>query len=336
MNYLVYVLSVSAVIYAFRGFFTQFELISLNLKFIPAIILTAFYVFSSIKIVRIRVAATSLLILPLFLMSQTFLPDSIKTLSYKDFYSQVKSYKRIDLNTSFGNFYGDLKYNPHKGECGTTYTTEDYNYLYWITGGGISEVKKEGKSIFTRGINLYGGIFEEKNITKQWDKKDFLFAVNPYIKYDLRWVGFGIGAHVGNIRWVPLEPIDKTSFNRGTRFSPVLPEVLFRFGRRDILDVQYSYGFNSPTSIPVLLNEFSIGTGFGFRTDYNLRFGTAYSQSYSTTFISAEALIGKKIGLTFKYNFGGDNFVLSNNYTYNIERRGRFLFGASYRFGFKN
>ena len=335
INPALYILSVSGVIYCFRGLFTPFELLSLNLKFIPAVILTAFYVFRSLKILRIRLATASFFAVPVFLATQTFLPDSTKTLSYKDFYSHVKSYKRIDLSTSFGNYYNNLNYNPHQGECGTTYTTEDYNYLYWITGGGFSDIKTEGKSTITKGINIYGGLLEENNITKQWEKKVFLFGVNPYIKYDLKWIGFGLGAHIGNIRWVPLEPIDKASFERGTRFFPILPEVLFRLGRRDILDFQYSYGFNSPTSIPVLLNEFSIGTGFGYRTDYNLRIGTAFSQNYFTKFISAEALVGKKLGLSFKYNFGGDNFYLSNNYIYNIERRGRFLFGANYRFGFK-
>ena len=225
--------------------------------------------------------------------------------------------------------------SPQEGECGTTYTHEDYEYLYRIGGGGLSFITTEEKSITTKGINLFGGVSKEYNLTKQSDKTDFLFGVNPYIKYDLKWLGFGAGAHIGNIRWVPGSPIDRPSFNRGTRFSPVLPEVLFRVGRRDILDLQYRYGFNLPVSLPVLLHEFSLGTGFGFKTDYSLRFGAAVSENYSTTFISAEALLGKKIGLSFKYNFGGYDFYYSDNYYEFIERKGRIQFGANYRFGFK-
>jgi prolipoprotein diacylglyceryltransferase len=330
-----HILAVSVLIYVFRGMFTPFELLSLNLEFIPAVLLTVFLVFRSMKNARIKVATSSFFVLPLFLITQTFLPDSTKSVSYRDFFSQVKSYKRIDLNTSFGNFYNTLSYNPHEGECGTTYTLEDYNYLYWLTGGGYSNIKTDEKSITSMGINVYGGTLEEKNLTKQWEKTNFLFGVNPYIKYDLKWAGIGVGAHVGNLRWVPGKPIDESSFDRGTRFSPVLPEVMLRVGRRDILDFQYSYGFDLPAPLPVLLQEISIGTGFGFRTDYNLRFGAAFSENYSTTFISAEALIGKKIGLTFKYNFAGEDFYFSNNYSDFIERRGRFQFGANYRFGFK-
>jgi hypothetical protein len=133
---------------------------------------------------------------------------------------------------------------------------------------------------------------------------------------------------------VPGSPIDKPEFDRGTRFSPILPEVLLRVGRRDIFDLQYKYGFYLPACIPVLLHELSIGSGFGYKTDYNLRVGTAVSENYATTFISAEALLNKNFGLTLKYNFRGDDFYFSNNYTESVERHGRILFGANYRFGF--
>ena len=186
------------------------------------------------------------------------------------------------------------------------------------------------------GINLYGGINKETNLTKNWEKTDFLLGVNPYIIYDLNWVGFGVGAHLGNIRWVPGGPIDKPYFDRGTRFSPILPEVLLRVGRRDVVDLKYTYGFNLPTSIPVLLHELSIGSGFGFKTEYNLRLGAAMSNYYTTTFISAEALLGKNLGLTFKYNFGGEDFYYYSTNPEYLDRKGRILFGANYRFGFKN
>ena len=105
---------------------------------------------------------------------------------------------------------------------------------------------------------------------------NFLFGVNPYIKYDLNWVGLGVGAHVGNIRWVPQSPIDQIKFNEGTRFSPIMPEVYFRVGRRDILDIRYTYWSDFPSPFPVLLHEFSIGSGFSFKTDFSLRLGGAF------------------------------------------------------------
>ena len=330
-----YLLNITAFIYIFRGLFSPFELISVYTEFIPAVLLTAGYLFRSLQTIRIKVAATPFIILPLFLITQTFSPDSVKQASVKGLNEESKSYKRIDLNTSFGDFYNTLSYNPQEGDCGTVYTHEDYEYLYRVGGAGLSFVKTEGKKMLTRGINIYGGVSNERNLTKQWEKTDFLFGINPFIKYDLNWVGFGAGAHLGNIRWVPAGPLEKQYFDRGTRVSPFLPEVLLRVGRRDILDLQYRYGFNLPTSVPVLLHEFSIGTGFGSKTDYNLRFGTAVSDYYSPKFITAEALLSKGIGLSFKYYFGGEDFYLSNNYPEFIERKGRIQFGANYRFGFK-
>ncbi len=332
---LLYVLSISVCIYTFRGLFTPFELLSLNMRFIPAIFLTAYYVYESLQTVRFRLAATSFFVLPIFLISQTFSPDSTKPGFIKDFYqNEVKSFKRIDVSTSLGVYNSSVKYDPHEETCGTAYTTEDYKYIYRMAGAGFSNITKKRNLITTAGINLYGGISKENNLTKQWEKTSFLFGVNPYIKYDLNWVGVGAGVHLGNLRWVPISPIDATSFERGTRFSPILPEAYFRVGRRDILDLKYTYGFNFPTSIPLLLHEVSIGSGFGNKTEFNLRVGTALSDNDTYAFISAEGLVNKKIGLTFKYNFGnGAFYYTSNNEVEN--RMGRILFGANYRFGFK-
>ena len=150
-NSIIYILSVSAVIYVFRSLFTPFELLSLNIKFIPAILLTAYYVFSSMKTARIKVAITSLFVLPLFLITQTFSSDSTKSVLVKNINDEVKSYKRIDLNTSIGDFYNTLSYNPHEGQCGTAYTHEDYEYLYRMAGSGFSLHQNRRK------INIYNG-----------------------------------------------------------------------------------------------------------------------------------------------------------------------------------
>jgi hypothetical protein len=305
------------------------------MKFVPAIFLTAYYAYQSLKTVRFQLATTSFFILPLFLIAQTLSPDSTKSVSIKDFYqNQVKSYKRIDMGTSFGEYYNTVSYNPHEGECGTEYTREDYKNVYRIAGASISTVTKEGKSITTSGINLYGGPNKEISLTKHLEKTNFLFGVNPYIKYDLNWVGIGTGAHVGNIRWVPGKPIEETKFDRGTRFSPIMPEVYLRVGRRDILDLKYTYGFNFPTSLPVLVHEFSIGSGFSYKTDFSLRLGRTFINNNSYTFITAEGLLDKQLGLTFKYNFGGEDFYSHDSYE-NIKRKGRILFGVNYRFGFQ-
>ena len=332
---IMYVLTLSAVIYLCRNLFTHFELISLNIKFIPAILLVAGHTLISFKETRFQLATTSLFAVPLFLTTQALLPDSTAKNAVKNFnQNEIKSYKRIDAGASIGEYYGTVRYNPHEGDCGTAYTTEDYKYVYRIAGAGYSSVKKNDKSITTWGINLYGGSSKETNITKNSENSNFLFGVNPYIRYDLNWLGMGVGAHLGNIRWVPQNPIDANKFDQGTRFSPIMPDLYLRVGRRDIVDLQYTFGSGFPTIFPVLMHEVSIGSGFGFKTDYNFRLGQALSGNDGFAFISAEALIGKQFGLTFKYNFGGEEFYNSSNYEV-IDRKGRFMAGMNYRFGFR-
>jgi prolipoprotein diacylglyceryltransferase len=335
VNSFLFIAVISVLVYIFRGLFTPFELVSIDTKFIPAILITGYYAFKSITIVRLRLAATSFLVLPLFLIAQTFPPDSVKSASVRNFYENyISSYKRIDAGISSGDYYNTVRYNPQAAFCGSSYTNEDYKYVYRLGGAGYSVITKNRNAITTKGINLYGGTEREDNLTRIMGKTNFIFGVNPYIRYDLKWIGGGIGVHMGNLRWVPGNPVDEITFNRGTRYSPIMPEAYFRVGRRDILDLKYTYGFNFPTSFPVLLHEISIGSGFGHETEYSLRFGIDVSKNEGFTFLSGEGLINKKIGLTLKYNFGnGDFFDSSLN---EVEtRKGRILFGANWRFGFK-
>jgi len=307
---LLFVLALSSVLYAIRGLLTPFELISLDIKFIPAIILTGYHVYCAIKRVRLRLALASFFIFPLFLIFQTTSPDTTKAITIKDFYRhEVKSYKRVDLGTSLGEYNTSVKFNPHEGECGTAYTTEDYRYRYQMFGAGYASIKQKENKISTSGIIIYGGINKENNLTKQWEKTSFLIGLNPYFKYDLNWLGIGAGAHLGYLRWVPGSPIDQAIFDRGTRFSPLLPDIYFRVGRRDILDLRYTFNNNFPTSLPVTTHEFSVG-------------------------FSAEGLFNKQVGFTFKLNLDNGSFIYSSNNVID-KKAGRVLLGLNYRFGFE-
>jgi len=200
---------------------------------------------------------------------------------------------------------------------------------------GMSKIKKTEKTITTIGVNIQGGVDKVYNLTKSWEKPYFLFDINPYIKYDRKWIGMWGGINVGNLRWIPTSPINDKTFDEGTRFSPVMPEVSLRLGRRDILDLKYSYGFNFPSTFPMLLNEISIGSGLGNKNDFTVRYGFGFSKSSdlkSCSFISTEAVISKDIGFTFKYNFGSTFY--SNLEEFPFTSKGRILIGLNYRFGF--
>jgi prolipoprotein diacylglyceryltransferase len=322
-----YIIVLSAIIYVFKELFTMFELVSLDIKFIPAILLTTIHVYKSIPKIRIRLATTSFLIFPLFMIFQTFPQDTIKSRkSIDNFYkNDVKSYTRIDIGTSFSNYYGDLAYNPQPGFCGNTYTHEDYRHDFRIGGIGVSKTKIYDKSGTTMGINLFGGVNEENNLTNNRTETYFLFGINPYIKYDRRWISLGAGVQAGNLRWIPIAPIDSYIYEEGTKFSPFMPSGLLRVGPKDILDLKYNFGFNFPSSFPVLTHELSVGSGFGSKTNFDLRLGLGLAKT-SNYFISAEGLISKQFGLNLRYDYG-NTYYFEHNSSW-------FILGAYYRFGF--
>jgi prolipoprotein diacylglyceryltransferase len=335
--YVIYIFIVSLVIYFFKGLFTRFEIISLDLKFIPAIIMTGYYIFRELAGARIRLVSTSFMVLPLVLVFHSLPQDSTRgTQTISNFYHNLKTYKRIDFGTSIGNFNSELRYNPHEEECGTSYTTEDYKHEFRLAGLGYAKVKKEDNLSTTLGVNIFGGTNKEFNLTTLDEKNYFLFGVGPYIKYDWKWVGFGLGFHAGNLRWVPYNPIDKVTYNSGTKSFPIMPYGSFRVGRQDILDLRYNYGFRFPTSYPVLVNEISLGSGFSLKPDVSFRYGIGVEYWDTHQFVSAEGVVSKKLGLQLRYNFG-NTIYLFNSPNYNTPHRGSWLeLGANYRFGFEN
>jgi hypothetical protein len=272
-------------------------------------------------IIKYRLATSFLLIFPIYMMAQSYQTNADKE----------ETYERIDFGTSIGSMYNELEYNPHEGECGTTYTREQYKIEYRVAGAGYSKVKKSGKSMTTYGVNVYGGTSKEINLTQNIENSHFIGAVNPQIKYEMKWVGIGVGAHLGNLRWIPNKPIEKRTFEDGTKSSWIMPEVYFRLGRRDILDIQYNYGFNFPSPYPALTKDLSIGSGFGQKSDYSLRYGI--SLPLESKFISAEALITKQFGMRLMYIYGGSDEYFSGE---NKKASARVVIGMNYRFGFKN
>jgi len=324
----------SSAILFFRGLFTGFEWLSLTIRFIPAVVILIITVFRSVKPAKVRLATASFFFVPLCLTVLSVPPDTTSNTSARNFYKDVKSYKRLDFATSFGNFYSTTSYNPQEGECGTYYTEEDYQHIYRMGGAGFSKTRNDEKSAVTLGVNVFGGMNNESRISLERERNDFLWGVNPYIRYDLKWLGLGAGTHVGNIRWVPAGHINQSTFDRGTRFSPVLPEVLIRVGRRDWIDLQYNYGFNYPSSFPVNLHELSIGSGFSQATNYHLSAGLGITNNYSFPFISGEALLNRSIGISAKYYFPGTDFYMYETGT-TLPRKGRLSFSLNYRFGFE-
>ncbi len=337
---ILYIFLISVLIFLFRGLFSLYEKASLYLILFPAVVMTLYHIHIALSGNRIKIISSSLMVLPVLLVFPAFYPDTTRTKKPEKVYYQneFSRYKRIDAGTTFGKYYSTVYYNPHQGECGTTYSSEDYEHLFNIIGGGYSVTTNGEDIIITKGINIYGGINDEHNLTRQEYMNYFLWGVNPYIKIDRKWYGAGTGLHAGNLRWIVQKQLNTETLENGTRFSPVLPELMLRLGRKDIIDVMYSYGMHSYSTFPVLSHELSVGTGLGNKTDMSFRFGGIFSEMTTTPFISGEWVIKKKIGMNLKYQFGTtSNYYGQGVYygTTQAKSKGIITFGAGYRFGFE-
>ncbi len=313
-----YILTLSILVYSFKGLFSQYEFVVVWMKFIPAVALTLYFIFTDNRVKKYRLVSSSLLLVPLFIMAQSIQTDSTK----------VEKYKRLDFGGSFGSFYNDVRYNPQQGECGTSYQHEQYKHVYQIGGAGLSEVVKNGNNYTTYGLNLHAGSMTTTSLTTNEEKSNFIFGANPYIKYDMNWFGIGAGLQLGNIRKNTNEDLNESTLKDAHKNHVVLPEFYIRVGRRDILDIDYNYGFLFPSPYPTLNQRLSIGTGFGQKSDYSLRYG--YFNPLGSKFISAEGLINKNIGFKMMYIFKED----VNSYEFPDSKvKGKVVVGLNYRFG---
>ena len=230
-----YIFIISVVLYLFNGLFTSFELWAVWMKFVPALVMTIYFVFKNNAVRKFRLVTSFLLLIPLFVIAQSIQTDSKK----------VEKYKRIDVGVSSGTFSNEVMYNPQQGECGTSYSTENYNHVYTIGGVGMSQITKKGNKIGTLGLNLHGGTNKTTTFSTNQTKSNFLYGVNPYAKYDMNWFGIGVGFQLGNIK-KNISKTESRDIEDTYKSHIILPEFYIRIGRKDILDIDYNYGFMFP------------------------------------------------------------------------------------------
>ncbi|HYW95122.1 MAG TPA: prolipoprotein diacylglyceryl transferase family protein [Bacteroidales bacterium] len=313
----IFITSVSLMVYFFRQLFSRTELMAFYTRFIPAVLLTIWYVYTEVTVRQFRLVTSFFLIIPFFLMAQTIQTDS----------SGTTGYHRLESGFSFGKMYSDLEYNPQAGACGTTYTHEDYRHEYRMGGLGYSRVIFENNSKSTLGVRVYAGREKEYNLTRDFTNTYTLWGINPYVNYDFKWVGMGVGIHAGNLRWIPSESIAKEEVETGTRFSEILPQGYLRVGPSRIADLEFEYAKSFPSPLPVNLYSFRLGTSFGLSEDYHFSFGL--NEPRDVVMINGKFPLDDHFGLDMSYFFGKDY----TNYVTPLRSPARLMFSLNYTFG---
>ncbi|WP_136481056.1 prolipoprotein diacylglyceryl transferase family protein [Cognatitamlana onchidii] len=340
----IYIIILAFFIYVFRNLLVAFELRVVWIMFIPAIIMSFYYLFTEVRLRNHRKLVALWLLTPFYVLAQT-IPDQTPV---------IKKYKRIDIGGSFGDFSNTIKYNPQQvvaqqgqpqtlGGCGpatgTTYTTaysyEFFKESYQVGGAGYSQVIIKGNKINTYGVNISGGSIKRTNLSTNYSESEFIYAINPYAKWDWKWLGVGVGFQLGKLRVNKNETItigeetiaiDNENLDDLTKHHTFLPEFHIRVGPKKYLDIDYNYGFIMPSAYPTLYSRSSIGSAFGLSQDYSLRFGQIWN--LKTGYMSAEALLTNKIGVNLMYVFKKTNNEIDKD-----DISGKFLFSLNYRFG---
>lgn len=313
--------------WALRNWLSGTELLAMNLMLFPAIFLSAKYLFEVNIAPAHRWATIAMMVLPVFLMSQTWeqkeVKDSIET----------KSYDFFNLGFSSGSFYSETIFTPSgstSGGCGPVSDFQSFKNTYWNVGIGYGKSKPITNGVFTYGGNLSFGQYTESMVDSTIQNSYTLFAISPYVRYDWKWVGLGMGLHLGNNYWsdIPENEISSSLTNTSAKKSPVYPLAYMRIGPEQIAFIDGGIGNAFPSPFPGMRYEFAIGTGFGLPRGNKFRIGT----SGVGQFVQAQALIGPKWQGSLTYLWRN---VYVTGFSEEMPNRQLFM-GIQYRFNHRD
>jgi phosphatidylglycerol:prolipoprotein diacylglycerol transferase len=292
--------------------FSVTEMVVINLKLFPALVLFGIQCWIRFAVPRFRVTGIAILILPLLLMGQS-LP--VTGDGWKYFHS-------FGVGGTFGSLDQVALYNEHEGSCGPTYDRKFYDQRYGAATLNYNSTRVRGYERVTFGGSLFGGVTREVEEGSTSEVNHYLIGMHPYFSYDSRWIGFGLGASFGLQNYFPTTPFDDRTIESGIKSFPLLPAASIRVGPYDIVNLEYRFMDEFPTQLPMLTHQLSIGSGFGLKNGSGVRIGLAPpEESY---FISARALIKNQFMIQCKYMY---------TRTYHTgEQHGNFVsLGLSYR-----
>jgi prolipoprotein diacylglyceryltransferase len=318
------------IIILLHNWFTPSEVIALNIALIPAIFFVGCEVFKVYATLRYKWIYICSVILPLLLMSQTIPQPQIDTSSIKKY----NTYRTIGGGFATGN-YTDEKYTYSGEGCNVISNTQYFDKKYNAGGLGYSITKEtaDRKEVIRYGVNVFLGDYTEIRLTDNIEVNKFIIGINPYIKYDVNWVGIGAGLHFGNLVYSTGDTEKETSFIPKDSYfqSPIFPQFYFRVGPKKYLFADFHIADQFPVSAPGLAFQTGVGTGFGLKNGLNLRFGASFLDN-GGTYLSAYLPIENRIVLE-------PLFLWTKKYVKSIypvdHPETQFSIGLSYRFRYK-
>jgi hypothetical protein len=261
------------------GFYSPLERLLLGFIFIPLSILIFWEFFKSITIPQFRMASVGLCVIGIFLMSQNSPIVETDSGALKNKYHEI----------GIGGYAGTNSFTHYTEDCEGN-KTGDYQFKeqYSLAGIGyryVNEITDEKK--FTIGIGASYGKMKEHVEDINYDYTHDIFILSPYVKYDLKAIGFGIGLLAGDISLYSPYEYSKP-FTVFRRYS-VLPQTHLRIGNLQTVWGEFNYGFRFPGVAPA--NEYELLLGIRGEKGNALRIGTS---AYTAIVIRPEFYINNK------------------------------------------
>ncbi|MCX6333389.1 MAG: prolipoprotein diacylglyceryl transferase [Bacteroidia bacterium] len=313
-----------------RSWFTLPEIIALNIALLPAIFLIGTEVYRTFNSLKYKWIYAFTILLPVFLMSQTIPQTQIDTAGTKKY----NIYHTFGGGFATGNYTDER--TTHTGEGCSTVTNHQYFTQKYTAGGAGYSITKETpdrKKMMKYGINVFLGDFEQVRQRDQQRVNEFIFGVNPFIKYDYKWIGVGAGLHLGNLPYSTGDTDKETSTipQSGYFQTFIFPQFYFRVGVQRYFFGDFHIADQFPVSSPGLAFQAGIGTGLGLKSGLNLRAGLSFIEDGGFYF---SAYLPIKNRLVLEPAFLWTIKLEKDRYPVNLPEN-QFSLGLSYRFGYK-
>jgi prolipoprotein diacylglyceryltransferase len=313
-----------------RSWFTVPEIIALNIALLPAVIISGIEIYRTFATLKYRWIYALTLLLPLFLMSQTIPSTRIDSTEVK----KPKSYHTVGLGGATGDFI-DAPTNHYGEGCSRVTNTRYFDQKYNAGGIVYSYIKaKDEVNTIRYGVNAFFGNYSQDNLNTGESSSHSIFAIDPYIGADGKWIGGAIGLHMGNLyysngdrtREDPAVPVT------GNFHTVLFPDFYFRLGEIRTFFGEVRIADQFPVSAPGLAFQFNLGTGLWQRNGFRLKLGTSLLEQKSWI-ISAYIPVENRIVIEPLILWS--NSLDNSDYPLGISKEKQFSLGLSYRFGYK-
>ncbi|MDD4970242.1 MAG: prolipoprotein diacylglyceryl transferase [Paludibacter sp.] len=311
-----YLLMLAVLLFVTRNWFSTIEFQVLLITLIPAVLFVTNDLITSYFTSLIRISTISLLMLSLLVMSQT--NPTTKTTSYEEF--------RVGFSS--GQYANTHDIGMGTG-CNRESISQDFKQQYKLGAVGYSVFKKDSFKTVEYGVNGYYGRQTELGLKTGFQQTNSLWGINPYARIDKKWIGAGIGIHVGDLKLTPgywTENKTEVLPATGTMSTFIYPHLYARFGIERILYISYHWGDYFPAPFPALNNYFEFGSGFGSRKGFRASVGV---NDLGFAIVKTKIPINNTFIIEPMYQLGSSN-PINNIKSY------QFSLGLHYLFGYRS